>query len=1270
MSSGKLLEFFIRIPKLLPDGSNWVIFKDRFAFAAAAAILNKHLNGTASAPVAPAFSQTGPAPLTAAETIEVEAYEAALSIWQTGEAVLKQAIASTIPDSLFLDVRKELTAKLMWDAVTNKREKKSRMVTVDLRRKLQSEKCEENGDVRAHLIKLQTMREDLASMGGSINDEDFTSIILGSIPLSYDTFISAMSATSTLLGSSLSPTNLIDAIGDEADRKAIKSPAKSKKDEHDAAFTAGPSSKDGRRGGRSGGSSGSKKPKRDVECFNCHKKGHMKADCWAPGGGSEGKGPRGRKGKETAAKASPEADADGVWMANAEDSVRHYKLERFVHQWRADIPQSDGELLWDASELAGETICGHKEHIDECFASQSNKADHTIKSPLGIPNHSDDLSSESDISEFMLVGTSCPSLKPVSDSSSESSSDASSCPNLRTVSSSSASDCGDGPADVPIFLPKDIGLEAKTHTYDAAMLANSMSPGIVETELYDSGASRHMSPYRDKFIDYIDIEPKTITAADSGTFQAIGRGDMHILVPNGKSTTRILLRDVLYAPKMGLTLVSISRIASAGFDTIFRQQSMKIYGPRNGQLGCVKVQGGLYRVEHDRPRDTAASASAGTVTIEELHRLMGHISPQVARSMVAKDMVHGIKLDGLSEMKSCDSCEYGKAHRKPIAKVREAKRAKEVGEEVHSDVWGPSPVRTINGREYYVTFTDDHSRFTHLYLLRTKDETFEAYTTYEAMMQMQKGTRIKKLHSDRGGEYLSGPFDNHLAKAGTLRNLTVHDTPEHNGISERLNRTILEKVRAMLHASGLPKFLWGEAAKHAVYLKNCTPTTALGEQTPFEAFFEKKPNLEGLHEFGAKVWVHDANGSKLDGRSNIGCWVGFDETSSGHRIYWPDKRSVSVERSVKFDNYAEILVPNSVPLEGSVVTPLSQVSSLLEQPTAAPITPATFSDNPTVDHLGKDFEHPPSDQGRPKRVRQESAAVRRLRDGEGFISDRPSERNQLPKGIQEADEAARMAQSDGWEVIDLEVGDMASGMVAAMAEADALEPTYEEARNRSDWPQWKAAIEVELENLQVAGTWDVVERPASTNVVDSKWVFRIKKNADGSIDKYKARLVARGFTQVYGVDYYETFAPVAKLASIRSILAIAARNDWPIDMFDFHSAFLNGELDVDEDIYMEQPPNHAAADPDRYVVKLHKSIYGLKQAGKKWYDSLSRSLADIGFQKSEADPAIYIYKSTHVLVTRLSYLQFMLMIAPSRGARKPCKMTSRRVLVINSNSPT
>ena len=294
-ANNKQLEFFARIPKLESDGSNWVIFKDRFLYAAAAASLKDHIDGTASAPVAPVGSSTKPLP----EDVMAE-YEAALAKWNIDEAIIRQAIASIIPDSLFLEVRKQATALAMWDAVKNQREKKSRMVTVDLRRKLQAEKCTEQGDVRAHLNKLQVMREDLASMGGSIADEDFTSIVLGSIPPSYDTYIAAISATSTLLNQTLSPTSLIDAIRDEADRRTIKNP-KPKKDEHDAAFVAGSSG----RGEK--GDEGTKKSK-NVTCYNCHKRGHIAKDCWASGGGAEGKGPGGKgkgkgKEKETAAKA-------------------------------------------------------------------------------------------------------------------------------------------------------------------------------------------------------------------------------------------------------------------------------------------------------------------------------------------------------------------------------------------------------------------------------------------------------------------------------------------------------------------------------------------------------------------------------------------------------------------------------------------------------------------------------------------------------------------------------------------------------------------------------------------------------------------------------------------------------------------------------------------------------------------------------------------------------------------------------------------------------
>jgi hypothetical protein len=359
--------------------------------------------------------------------------------------------------------------------------------------------------------------------------------------------------------------------------------------------------------------------------------------------------------------------------------------------------------------------------------------------------------------------------------------------------------------------------------------------------------------------------------------------------------------------------------------------------------------------------------------------------------------------------------------------------------------------------------------------------------------------------------------------------------------------------------------------------------------------------------------------------------------SNGHHIYWPGKCSVSIEWSVKFDTDADIFLPNSVPLEGEQVPKVPKVIINPEQPTvrttipesAQPTTIPSSTITP-IDHLGDNFEHLPEDQGCLKRIHTELAAIRCLHTGEGVISNLPCERGKLPRGIQEADKAAQMAGlDDEWEMID--PGEVVSGMAAAMAEADVLEPSYEEGQSQSDWPEWEKAIQVELDALRTAGTWELVERPPNTNVVDLKWVFCVKKEADGNISKWKARLVACGFTQVYGVDYFETFAPVAKLASIRTILAIAACNNWDISMFDFHAAYLNGQLD--KDIFMEQPPDYEMADRKCYVVKLHKSLYGLKQAGKKWYDSLCRSLADIGFKRTEADLAVFhVHAGNNVII--------------------------------------
>jgi hypothetical protein len=365
--------------------------------------------------------------------------------------------------------------------------------------------------------------------------------------------------------------------------------------------------------------------------------------------------------------------------------------------------------------------------------------------------------------------------------------------------------------------------EATTTLSYATLAQGSTSSVNATTELYDSGASLHLSPFCDHFVTFTNIPPKPITAADKGVFHAVGQGDLYVEIPNGNSKSRILLKNVLYAPSMGVTLVSISKLAAAGYAALFRDSVCHIFDPKKKLLGEVIVSNGLYRVRNGTARQPFAGAASTveTLTMENLHAHLSHIAPATIREMLAKGMVEGVRLDPAHEtMGQCVSCEVAKATRKPIGQIREPQHRRKFGDEVHTDVWGPSSVQTPGHKTYYASFTDDHTRYMTITLLAAKSDTFEAYRNYEAWAKTQHDTAIKCLRSDRGGEYLSDEFSRHLKAARTERKLTMHDTPQSNGIAEHLNRTLMERIRAMGHESGLPQNLWGEALAHVVWVKN------------------------------------------------------------------------------------------------------------------------------------------------------------------------------------------------------------------------------------------------------------------------------------------------------------------------------------------------------------------------------------------------------------------------------------------------------------------
>ena len=439
---------------------------------------------------------------------------------------------------------------------------------------------------------------------------------------------------------------------------------------------------------------------------------------------------------------------------------------------------------------------------------------------------------------------------------------------------------------------------------------------------------------------------------------------------------------------------------------------------------------------------------------------------------------------------------------------------------------------------------------------------------------------------------------------------------------------------------------------------NRTSTKAVEGMTPFEAAFEKKPDLSNVREWGERVWVRVEGGNKLGKRVREGRWMGIDEQSKGVRIYWPDTRTVGVERNV----YVDKTGASASRLEGEEWDGFNETNTDTPViPVNPPIIPTNPPDldnaqnppDPTPVDLQPNSEIPseadetPSEpELRPKRTRKPTEHVRDLISGKAVSDNRPKLGRKIATGVQlptenipEETAPANRDEIDGGKFgLAADFVDECC-MVAEMRESEALEPwNLKEARSGPDWLLWEKAIHEELAVLKAAGTWELVDPPPGANVVGSKWVFRAKKDAAGKVVRYKARLVAQGFSQVSGVNYFDTFAPVARLASIRSVLAMAAVNDYEIHQIDIKGAYLNGKLTSEETIYMKQAPGYAAAGLQNKVCRLFKTLYGLKQSGRRWYQCLVEIMNSLGFLRCEVDQAVFYRRKGTALIIVLVHV--------------------------------
>jgi hypothetical protein len=302
-------------------------------------------------------------------------------------------------------------------------------------------------------------------------------------------------------------------------------------------------------------------------------------------------------------------------------------------------------------------------------------------------------------------------------------------------------------------------------------------------------------------------------------------GDLMIEVPRPREVLKVRLTNVLYTPSIGYTLISLSQVDRAGYSTIIMEGILNLVDCQdNSIIGEISQENGIWQVRHDipdpvhapLPSDPAHASIA--INVDILHRMLGHISPAAAAKLVKDGQISGIELTD-DNATFCETYAASKMECLPFPKER-SKPAIVIGDVVHSDIWGPAQTTSLGEKRYWCTFIDEHSYWGALFFLKSKDEVLSYYKVFEAWLETQFRVKIKALMSDHGGEYLGNAFTMHLDSKGTTWLLTVHDSPASNGIAECCNSVIAEHIPVMLLESGLPKFLWAEAAHHTMWLCN------------------------------------------------------------------------------------------------------------------------------------------------------------------------------------------------------------------------------------------------------------------------------------------------------------------------------------------------------------------------------------------------------------------------------------------------------------------
>jgi len=780
--------------------------------------------------------------------------------------------------------------------------------------------------------------------------------------------------------------------------------------------------------------------------------------------------------------------------------------------------------------------------------------------------------------------------------------------------------------------------------------------------IVDSGASAHMTPYRSQLTNIRKLTRPCSVKFGDGRSTSVRVGGT--LAGGSLQGQRALLVPQLSAP-----LLSVRALTEDGATCTFGPGAAYIVAA-NGNETSVSVKNGVYILPSISGGVTRANAASVRTKLSGSYHLwherLAHPGEYVMDHI-------GCEKSGAEGKGVCEVCQRGKQPRRPFGRTNERKNYLP-GEKLHTDLCGPISPISEDGYSYDLTLTDDASRLTYVKTLRAKSEAAVEIESFVIATERQYGWKLKVLRSDRGGEFVNSALGDFLKSRGIKAELTAPYSPQMNGVAERVNRTLLDRARCMILQAKLGKQFWSHALRHASVIMNRVPRQSLDGRSPLEVGFNRPPAIDMLRVFGCRAYVGNVGPrDKLADRACPGVYLGFDNESKSHKVWMDDACRMTVSRDVVFDETVfpgiggkedggESTAGTSVGSEGTtnIVGGASGGS-----PSQATV-PISFGRPESLDVLGDRNEVEGSDRSEDgNRMSSPSA------EGGESVGD---EHEPSHEGSENGSEKAQSQQSVGRENVESAHSEEPeverrrssrqttvpggiwgkrwnsvnqSNFTQAMRHDNsvAIPQSYRQAMKSPESAQWKKAMEDELKSHVEKGSWSMVKLPAGKRAIRNRWVFAVKKSADGKTVRHKARLCAKGFEQRQGVDYESTYAPVATLTTVRLLLSLAAKLKMSVHHLDVKTAFLNSDLD--EDVYMQQPEGFTLDDSDDLVCKLIRAIYGLKQASRQWYRELDAFLMSLRARKSGGDSTLYWFEVNGAVVLLVVYVDDILIASKS-----------------------